>query len=201
MVNPTRPGPLALAARLAGLTLVAVVGAGSVQADPALRQSARVAELAFGLICPPPDGARRPAPDTMSGWVHVPSEPIERRAEGRRVPAVLGIGFGVWYLLSDTEALGVRYTVTHPPMPPEGVTTQSWDVTITPGNASSVFFQFDHVDEVQPGDWTISARAEGAEVFAVGFTVVPARDLPALAQLCAQDGLLSFSRSIRAAAG
>ena len=200
-MTSARPGSTILASRLAGVVLVASVISGAALADPVLRQSDRVADLTFGLICPPPDGERRPAPDTLSGWVHVPQEPILRQADSRLVPAVLGIGFGVWFSLTDSDAVDLRYTITHPPMPPGGEMTQSWEVVIGPGNASSAFFQFDHPEEVQPGDWMISASSDGAEVFAVGFTVLPPRALPALADLCDQDTLLSFSPPSRAARG
>jgi hypothetical protein len=170
-------------------------------ADDGVRLSDRVIDLRAGLFCAPPEGDRRPAPDTLSGWVHVPDQPVQMIAEGREAPAVLGLGFGVRYLLDTTVPLELRYTVTHPPMPPTGATRQSWVGNVLPGNTDTVFFQFDIEDELQPGPWSFSASANGQALFSVAFTVRPAAELPGLAGLCRDGSLLSVIPSTRAEAG
>jgi len=188
---------------LAGPALVAgFCLSGAALAQPLGAVSPRIAELTLGLFCAPPEGDRRPAPGTMSGWVHVPEDPVEMIALGTEAPAVLGMGFGVRFRLADGRAAATRYTVTHPPMPPAGTTVQSWEGGLGAGSTDTVFFQFDIADELQPGDWTFTAEADGEVLFSAAFTVRPPAELPGLAQLCRGGALFSsVSRPDPAAAG
>ncbi|GAB4276567.1 MAG: hypothetical protein Kow0013_30240 [Pararhodobacter sp.] len=170
--------------------------------DTGVILSPRVGNLVAGLFCAPPEGGRREAPETMAGWIHIPDEPVIMRAEGRIVPAVLGLGFGVTYTLTDPVTTGVQFTVTHPPMPPQGITAQRWQGAVAPGDADTVFFQFDTPNELQPGDWRFEATdLSGQPLFSVGFTVLPPADLPGLADLCRQGMMLSLIPAAPAAAG
>ncbi|MCB1345308.1 MAG: DUF3859 domain-containing protein [Rhodobacter sp.] len=185
---------------------LAIAGAVLLTGAPALAQvvgpvSARVADLTAGLFCAPPEGGRRPAPDTMTGWIHVPDEPVRMVAEGNEAPAVLGMGFGVRYAIAPGTDLVTRYTVTHPPIPPSGITEQHWDGMALAGGGDTAFFQFDVPEELQPGTWTFSVEAGGETLFTMAFTVRAAQDLPALASLCRGGALLSANPSGRGAAG
>lgn len=168
-----------------------------VGAEPALRLGPGVVELTRGLICAPPEGGRRDAPDTASGWIHVPDQPIEIRVEGTTAPALLGTGFGVRYVLeagASPVPVPVRYTVIHPPLPPDGMTRQSWESLVMPGMPEQVFFQFDIADELQPGHWNFTAESGATELFHAAFDIVPAETVPHLAALCRGGDLLAFSR-------
>lgn len=160
-----------------------------------------VSRVSAGLFCAPPTAGRRDAPGTIAGWVHVPEAPVRLIAEGRVAPAVLGLGFGVRYSLRQETDATLRYTVTHPPMPPRGITEQSWTGTLSAGSSDTVFFQFDTVEELQPGVWTFSVSQNGQPLLAIDFTVVPPAAAPGLAELCARGPLLSASPSPPAAAG
>ncbi|MFN4101286.1 MAG: DUF3859 domain-containing protein [Pararhodobacter sp.] len=187
---------------LAGPALVAgFCLSGTALAQPMGEVSPRIAELTLGLFCAPPEGDRRPAPGTMSGWVHVPEDPVEMVARGVEAPALLGMGFGVRYRLTDMQPAVTRYTVTHPPMPPSGTTVQSWEGGLAGGSTDSVFFQFDIPDELQPGDWSFTVEADGELLFSAAFTVRPPSELPELAQLCRGGALFSLNRTGLAAAG
>jgi hypothetical protein len=186
---------LACPALVAGFVL-----SGTAQADEHVILSARIASLTAGLFCAPEDGDRRAAPDTMAGWIHVPDAPVAMVAEGQVAPALIGLGFGVRYTLRDGGDAFVRYTVTHPPMPPTGITTQSWESFVASGSIDTTFFQFDVEDELQPGDWGFAASIDGTEIFNVGFTVRPAAELPGLLGLCQGGALLSLNQTDRAAA-
>ena len=163
--------------------------------------SPRVSDLVGGIFCAPAEGERRPAPDTIAGWVHIPASPIEMVAIGNEAPMVLGLGFGVRFVLEGGPASQVRYTVTHPPIPPGNQTAQSWDSVLVGGVQDSAFFQFDIPEEMQPGLWGFAVEADGEVLFTMQFTVRPAADLPVLAALCQGGALLSFSPETRAAAG
>ena len=137
---------------------------------------------------------RREAPDTMSGWIPVPDEPIEMIAFGNQAPAVLGLGFGVRFTLAPGPDAQMRYSVTHPPIPPSGGTTQSWSSMLMAGTTDSAFFQFDVPAELQPGVWSFTIEADGETLFTMAFQVMKAEDLPALANLCRDGSLLSDLR-------
>lgn len=189
-----------LRAFLAGPVLVAGLCHGA-QAQVVGEVSPRVQDLVAGLFCAPPDAGRRDAPDTLSGWIHVPDQPIEMVAFGNAAPAVLGLGFGVRFTLAPGPDALMNYTVTHPPIPPSGGTSQSWAGVLPAEFTDSAFFQFDVPAELQPGIWAFSVTADGESLFTMAFTIVKADDLPELARLCRDGSLLSLSRSAPAAAG
>jgi hypothetical protein len=186
-----RLGPGAGALVLFALALPA---AGLAAADPPLRLSAQVDSLQRGLFCATDGGGRMEAPDTEFGWIHVPAEPVAMRAPGAVAPAVLGIGFGVDYTLSGADPVLVRHVVEHPPMPPSGRVSQSWESWVLGGVPEVVFFQFDIAEELLPGRWTFAAQAGDSEVFHAAFDVVPPERAPHLAGLCAGGDLLAVSR-------
>ena len=189
-----------LRALLAGPVLVAGLCAAA-GAQVVGEVSPRVTDLVAGLFCAPPEAGRREAPDTMSGWIHVPDEPIEMIAFGNQAPAVLGLGFGVRFTLAPGPDAQMRYSVTHPPIPPSGGTTQSWSSMLMAGTTDSAFFQFDVPAELQPGEWSFTIEADGETLFTMAFQVMKAEDLPALANLCRDGSLLSLIPATRAAAG
>lgn len=187
-----RPGR-ALKPALAGAG-IALLTATAAVAEPPLRLSPQVADLARGLICSPPEAGRREAPDTIAGWIHIPDEPLRIIHPSSTAPAMLGMGFGVEFTLSGSEPLAIRYTVTHPPMPPEGRSSQGWDGIAMPGVEEAIFFQFDTEEELQPGRWSFTASHAGEEVFHAAFDIVTAEAAPHLTGLCREGGLLSLAR-------
>lgn len=180
---------------------LAVAFATPATGEPGMRLAPEVAGLVRGLICAPPEGDRREAPDTAAGWIHVPAAPIEILQEGFTAPALLGTGFGVRYILEGTilegagAPLPVRYTVGHPPLPPAGTTQQSWDSFVLPGTPEQVFFQFDIEEELQPGRWSFAAHSGTRELFHVAFDVVAPDTVPHLTGLCRGANLLAVSRT------
>ena len=173
---------------------------GAAWAGTQLIVSPRIDDIAVGLFCAPQSSGRRPAPDTMAGWVHVPDQPVEMVAEGQFVPAILGVGFGVRFVLDGDETARIRFTVQHPPMPPDNITSQSWTSEFSPGSIETMFFQFDFENELQPGDWSFRATLDGEDLFDVGFTVQPPSALPGLVGICQGGSLLSFNPPQRRAA-
>ncbi len=183
------------------LLLAATLGASVALAEPPMRAAPEVEGLARGLICAPPSGGRRDAPDTVAGWIHVPDLHVEILVEGSTAPALLHTGFGVRYRLAGTAFRRVRYQVEHPPMPPAGITRQSWESLVAPGIDEQVFFQFDLPEELLPGDWSFAAFDGDRELFHAGFQVVDPARVPELAALCRGVNMLSVSPSDPDAAG
>src|SRR5690606_18702491 len=160
-----------------------------------------VTDLVGGLFCAPEEAGRRSAPGTISGWVHIPAEPIVLVQESDVAPLVLGTGFGVRYSLALDLPATVTYTVTHPPIPPSDMTVETWHSQAPIMDGDSFFFQFDWPEELVGGEWTFSAAIDGEVLFTVAFDVRPAADLPALAHLCRAPDMLSFSRTDPSARG
>lgn len=155
-----------------------------------------------GLYCAALDTDRRAAPGTISGWIHLPRDPVRRIADGQVAPAALGMGFGVRYRLAAGVAGGVvEFSVTHPPIPPSGTTAQRWSGHVSPNETDTIFFQFDHPEELVLGRWTISAEIDGKALFTAAFDIVPPDQRPEVLGLCQGPDMLSLSPSRRDAAG
>lgn len=146
-----------------------------------------------GVLCAQDSGVSREAPDTVAGTTHVIEDAPPFVSDGRLVPAVIGIGFGVRSSVVSPLGLdGVTMTVTHPPFSGSGATEQSF-VTVVGGQGDPgiTFYQFDYGYELALGDWTMIARLGDDVLYEVTFTVVPPSALPDLAGVCGYLDLLS----------
>ena len=171
--------------------LAALLGLAPLAARAQAVVDSSVEWLVQGLFCAPEETGRREAPDTMSGWVHVPAEPVPMIAEGTVAPAVLGMGFGVRFQRKGFDLVELRYEVHHPPMGAGGITRQSWTSLSEGGSSDSIFFQFDLPEELVLGAWEFRAYLEGRQIFRAPFTVVPAADLPEIVGECRPGALMS----------
>lgn len=145
-----------------------------------------------GVLCAPDATSEREAPDTLAGTTHVIDEAPPFVSHGRIVPAVIGVGFGVKSGTKDMFGLdGVTIAITHPPMGPEGITSQSFVSSIgVPSDPGISFYQFDYDYELVLGDWTIEARIGDAVFYSTSFTVVSPDLIPELAEVCGYVDLL-----------
>lgn len=150
-----------------------------------------VSDFVSGVICPPETTGERAAPGTVAGVTHVIEEQPPFVSDGNRVPAVIGIGFGVKATVVFAEGLPVTMVVTHPPMGPEGVTRQHFDSSISGFDRSLTFYQFDYPYELLVGRWTMSAMSGETVIYQTSFDVVPPRQMPELAGVCGYENLLS----------
>lgn len=161
---------------------------------PALAQgqSSTLSQVEAGIICQPPVTGSLPAPDTLAGATHVIEEEPPFVSASRKVPAALGIGFGVKAQSADPAGIdAVTITVTHPPMGPDLIRTQSFTTRISGGDPSLSFYQFDHAYELVTGQWTLTARADETVLYAIAFEVVAPVNVPELAGICEYLDLLS----------
>jgi hypothetical protein len=148
--------------------------------------------LEAGIICPPETVGSAPAPGTVAGTTHIIDVEPPFVSNARRVPAVLGIGFGVKSQTSIEGGLdGVTMVVTHPPMGGSGAEAQSFVTRVSELNPSLTFYQFDYSYELLPGTWKMTAMRDDAVLFQVAFDVVPPSAVPELAQICGYLDLLS----------
>jgi len=136
-----------------------------VLAQAADQLSEEIGFFESGVICAPLSIGTRDAPDTVAGTTHVIEDAPPFVSNGRVVPAVLGIGFGV--------RAGMSSTIGHEDAP--GVT----------------FYQFDYGYELAIGEWVMMAIADETVLYEVTFNVVPPSALPELADVCGYIDLLS----------
>lgn len=154
--------------------------------------AAAIASMEVGVICAPDAQGVREAPGTIAGTTHIIEEEPPFVAATRRVPAVLGIGFGIKSQALDIGGInGVQMTVTHPPMGAGGQTTQTFSSTIRGTDPSLTFYQFDFDYELLPGFWQIEASHSGETLYRTTFEVLPAEQMPELADICGYVDLFS----------
>jgi len=164
-----------------------------VLAQAADQLSEEIGFFESGVICAPLSIGTRDAPDTVAGTTHVIEDAPPFVSNGRVVPAVLGIGFGVRAGMSSTIGQdNVIMQITHPPFSGSGATQQSFITSIGPEDAPGVtFYQFDYGYELAIGEWVMMAIAGETVLYEVTFNVVPPSALPELADVCGYIDLLS----------
>lgn len=151
-----------------------------------------MARIESGVICAPETTGVLEAPGTIAGTTHLIAEEPPFVAVTRRVPAVLGIGFGVKALSADINGIDdVLMTVTHPPMGPDGVTTQTFETIIRGTDPSLTFYQFDFDYELVTGVWQFEASQGGTVLYRTTFEVLRPEQVAELAQVCGFEELLS----------
>lgn len=145
------------------------------QADPL------VASLKVGVFCALQAMDQRPAPGTLSGWIHVPDGVIDFHWPDRQiVPASIGLAFGVKsQMIPGVFASGEMRVYR-----PGSSTPETWDSTFSDTGEQFGFFRFDREDELLPGLWRFEAWEGGTQLYSVEFEVVPAAALPEIAQAC-----------------
>ena len=151
-----------------------------------------IISLEAGIVCPPVSIGSTPAPGTVAGTTHIIEKEPPFVSNARRVPAVLGIGFGV---KSQTDVVGgldgVTWVVSHPSMGGDNVETQNFVTRISDLKPSFKFYQFDYAYELLPGPWQMTAMRGENILYQVNFDVVPPEAVPELARVCGYLDLLS----------
>lgn len=151
-----------------------------------------MASVEAGVICAPESTGVAPAPGTVAGTTHIIAQEPPFVAKTRRVPAVLGIGFGIKSRTRDPNGLNdVLMTVTHPPMGDTGAVTQTFVTAIRGTDPSLTFYQFDFDYELLPGIWQMEASHDGTPIYRTTFEVLTPDQAPELAEICGFAELLS----------
>jgi Domain of unknown function (DUF3859) len=166
---------------LRGLILALMV-AQPLRAEPAPPQAAPdVAFLKVGIFCALQAMDQRPAPGTLSGWIHVPDGVIDFHwPDAQVVPAAIGLAFGV----KSQMVPGVFASGEMRLYRPGSSTPETWDSTFSDTGEQFGFFRFDREDELIPGLWRFEAWEGGTRLYSAEFEVVPAAALPEIAQAC-----------------
>jgi len=169
---------LLTAACLAGLACTAMAD-GHVDLGP------RVAKIETGIYCSEQPENTQAAPDTDAGVISLYPEAPPFISDSTRVPAALGIGFGMRSLAKDSAGIDpVLMTVTHPPFGGSGTTRQSYLSSIGGLAPSYSGYSFDVPEELAVGTWTFTATQGDEVLYSATFEVVPADLMPEILEIC-----------------
>ena len=99
-----------------------------------------VATLKLGVFCALQAMDQRPAPGTLSGWIHVPDGMIDFHWPDRQVvPAAIGLAFGVKSQMRPGVFLQGEMRVYRP----GSTTPETWDSSFSDTGEQFGFFRFD----------------------------------------------------------
>jgi len=145
-----------------------------------------------GIVCAPETIGTSPATNTVAGVTNAIEEDPPFVSLTRRVPAVLGFGFGIKAMAMDANGIApVTMTITHPAMTQTKTTQQSFDTLISGIDPSLTFYQFDFAYELLPGRWVMEATQGDTVLYRAAFQVVAPNKVPELASVCGFAELLS----------
>ena len=182
-------------AALLALALYASASASAATAETASGSFANspVELLGAGVICEVELEGQREAPETVSGILNIVDQDREIDVATPRVPADLGLSFGVRAgLLPGTAIPGmVDIVVTHPPMGDRGVTVERWQAVMNAGETSINLFTFQHDFEMVQGPWLFQIVSEGEVLLQQPFEVTPSGTVPPVQQTCFSARIMS----------
>lgn len=139
----------------------------------------------FGVICEIFPEGQRAAPDTVSGILNVVEQDQPIDVETVRVPAELGLSFGIRATLAPGTALtGIDVVVTHPPMGGAGQTVERWGATFNAGEVNLNLFTFEEEYELVQGPWLFQLISDGEVLLQQPFLVTARGSVPDVQQTC-----------------
>lgn len=164
------------------LALIFALAVGPVMAEPAPPQPGPlIASLKVGVFCALQAMDQRPAPGTLSGWIHVPDGMIDFHWPDRQVvPAAIGLAFGV----KSQTIPGVFTQGEMRVYRPGSTTPEAWESSFSDIGEQFAFFRFDREDELITGIWRFEAWEGETQLFSAEFEVVPAAALPEIVNAC-----------------
>jgi len=144
--------------------------------------------LRAGIICPHDTLGSQPAPDTEAGEIGLLAPGVTIRLQQSRVPAKLGMGFGIQSQLAPgTAPRDLRIVVTHPPMGDKGLTRQSWRFTPSDSEPYLSVFTFEFPYEMVLGTWTMEVHDGEDILLRRSFDIVPEEEERLAVAICEGD--------------
>jgi len=133
----------------------------------------------FGIYCSPEIKERQEAPETTLGYIEVFSGMPEIRFQQQKVPARLGVSFGV-VVTSANDVPSVRVETWQPGQE----TPDIYYTGYIAGGSSMRGFTFDFKEELLLGVWRMEAWEGETRLYSVEFEVVPPSTLPGIGSDC-----------------
>lgn len=147
------------------LSLMAGVLAGVAKAEDRFVSPSFILE-SYGVYCGPEgESIKQAAPGTVLGYITLTEAATDATVVTTRVPASLGISFGVSLRLA--EGLGeqvAEFRVTHPTNIPGKSVTERWNTGFSANGPSLNRFSFDYPEELAQGRWTMEVVHRNGEV-------------------------------------
>lgn len=139
----------------------------------------------FGVICEIFPEGQRPAPETVSGILNLVEQDQPIDVQTVRVPAEIGLSFGIRATLAPGTALSpVDVVVTHPPMGEAGQTVERWGATFNAGEVNLNLFTFEEDYELVQGPWLFQLVSDGEVLLQQPFVVTARGSVPDVQQTC-----------------
>jgi hypothetical protein len=177
--------------------LILALGPGPLLAD---RADPQIVLLDHGVLCDVKIDGHRDAPGTESGRINVIPQTREIDVTTARVPARLGLSFGIRAALSpDADPVDARIVVTHPPLGETGVTVQSWTARLEPGEPALNLFTFEYAYETVTGRWRFEITGPDGTMLRQVFEVVGGLAVPAVQEACFDAQVVSRAGTPRPA--
>jgi len=128
----------------------------------------------YGVYCAPEGPAEKlPAPGTVLGYVHVTTADTNATVVTTRVPATLGIAFGVALRAAPGQPeFQAEFRVSHPTQTPGQRITERWSTRFSPVGPGLNRFRFEFPDELNTGVWVMEVHHQGRVLFRQRFDVV-----------------------------
>ena len=128
-----------------------------------------------GVYCAPEGPTQKvPAPGTVLGYIQTSDAGTNASVVTTRVPAALGIAFGVSLRARpDQGEFNAQFRVSHPTAIPGKRITESWTTVFSPAAPSLNRFRFEFDDELNIGLWLMEVYHGETLLFRQGFEVVP----------------------------
>ncbi len=161
-------------ARLGLAVLLNLLGALSAAAQAVAEPPVLILE-SYGVYCALEGSSRKvAAPGTVLGYVHITEADTAATVVTTRVPAALGIGFGVALRAAgDQSDFIAEFRVTHPAGASGARITERWTTSFSPQAASLNRFRFEFPEELHVGLWVMEVYRDETPVFRQAFEVVP----------------------------
>ena len=149
--------------------------------------------ISHGVYCGPEGPTRRlAAPGTELGYIHLTQGPLQATIVTTKVPAVLGLGFGVALRAAPGQAdFDAEFRVTHPGPTPGRNVTERWTSRFSADGAALNRFRFEFPHELRTGLWLMEVYRDDSPIFRQAFQVVPPDAAPEILSVCAVNAPLS----------
>lgn len=162
------------------LCLVLLWSATAALADPAAPQSAQgIRFVEIGIYCRPESEGTEPAPETSLGYINLLATLPEFIHRQQRIPAALGISFGV-VVQADHDILQARIETWKPGRDRPEI----WYTDLYADTPRMRGFAFDFPEELILGTWRMEAWDGDTRLYSVEFEVQPASTLPGISSDC-----------------
>lgn len=142
--------------------------------------------LEFGVFCTQERMEQQAAPDTVQGVVNIVPGGNQIRWPQAQVPAAIGVGFGIWYNVSDLGPGMIETVITHPPVGADGIKRESWQSAFVPGDSDRRYtgFSMEYDEELVQGLWQFRVYHESRLIAQQRFHLVPESVFPTIVATC-----------------